>query len=68
MFETICRLIPADPLYPSRTHTLDILRRVHDGKLYDVLPYQFHEERGPGGEYTRCATVAPVFAMRSAAP
>jgi len=51
MFETICRLIPADPLYPSRTHTLDILRRVLDGKLYDVLPYQFHEERGPGGEY-----------------
>ena len=51
MFETICRLIPADPLYPSRTRTLDILKRVLDGKLYDVLPYQFHEERGPGGEY-----------------
>jgi hypothetical protein len=51
MFETICRLIPADPLYPTRTHTLDILKRVLDGKLYDVLPYQFHEERGPGGEY-----------------
>jgi hypothetical protein len=51
MFETICRLIPADPLYSSRARTLDILKRVLDGKLYDVLPYQFHEERGPGGEY-----------------
>src|SRR5689334_25365932 len=51
MFETICRLIPRDPAYPARTRTLDILKRVLDGRLYDVLPYQFHEERGPGGEY-----------------
>jgi hypothetical protein len=51
MFDTICRLIPADPVYPARTRTLDILKRVLDGKLYDVLPYEFHEERGPGGEY-----------------
>jgi Phage portal protein, SPP1 Gp6-like len=51
MFETICNLIPQDPRYPSRARTLDILKRVLDGKLYDVLPYQFHEERGAGGEY-----------------
>jgi hypothetical protein len=51
MFETICNLIPRDLQYPSRARTLDILRRVLDGKLYDVLPYQFHEERGAGGEY-----------------
>jgi len=51
MFETICNLIPSDPSYPSRVRTLDILKRVLDGKLYDVLPYQFHEERGAGGEY-----------------
>jgi hypothetical protein len=30
---------------------LDILRRVLDGTLYDVLPYQFHEERSLGGDY-----------------
>jgi hypothetical protein len=30
---------------------LDILHRVLEGTLYDVLPYQFHEERGLGGEY-----------------
>jgi hypothetical protein len=51
MFETICNLIPRDPHYPARTRTLDILKRVLDGKLYDALPYQFHEERGAGGEY-----------------
>jgi hypothetical protein len=51
MFETICNLIPRDPNYPARARTLDILKRVMDGRLYDVLPYQFHEERGGGGEY-----------------
>jgi hypothetical protein len=51
MFETICTLIPRDPHYPARARTLDILKRVLDGRLYDVLPYQFHEERGAGGEY-----------------
>jgi hypothetical protein len=51
MFETICNLIPRDPRYPVRARTLDILKRVLDGQLYDALPYQFHEERGAGGEY-----------------
>jgi hypothetical protein len=51
MFETICDLIPRDNDYAPRTRTLDILRRVLEGKLYDVLPYQFHEERGAGGDY-----------------
>src|ERR1700759_2717199 len=51
MFETICNLIPRDPRYPLRARTLDILKRVLEGRLYDVLPYQFHEERGSGGEY-----------------
>jgi len=30
---------------------LDILHRVLDGTLYDVLPYQFHEERSLAGDY-----------------
>ncbi len=51
MFDTICSLIPRDPDYPERTWRLDILRRVLNGTLYDVLPYHFHDERGPGGEY-----------------
>lgn len=51
MFETICNLIPRDSDYPLRARTLDILKRVLDGTLYDVLPHQFHEERSAGGEY-----------------
>ncbi len=51
MFETICNLIPRDSDYPPRTRALDILNRVLEGRIYDVLPYQFHDERGAGGEY-----------------
>ena len=51
MFQTICDLIPRDPDYPARARDLDILRRVLDGTLYDVLPYEFHDERSGGGEY-----------------
>jgi hypothetical protein len=51
MFDTICNLIPQDQDYSPRTRMLDILHRVLDGTLYDVLPYQFHEERGLGGDY-----------------
>ncbi len=51
MFETIRSLIPRDADFPPRAHTLGVLKRVLDGSLYDVLPHEFHEERGPGGEY-----------------
>ena len=51
MFDTISALVPRDGAYPDRTRTLDILNRVLTGKFYDVLPYSFNEERGPGGEY-----------------
>ena len=51
MFDTICALIPSDPDYPERTRRLDLMTRVLDGRLYDVLPYEFHDERGGGGEY-----------------
>lgn len=51
MFDTICTLIPGDPAFPERTRRLDILTRVLEGRLYDALPYEFHEERGMGGEY-----------------
>lgn len=51
MFETICEFIPNDSDYPPRTRSLDILRRVLNGILYDVLPYQFHQERSGSGEY-----------------
>ena len=51
MFETICGLIPRDPDYGERARRLDILRRVLEGRLYEALPYEFHEERNAAGEY-----------------
>ena len=51
MFETICALVPQDGDYPARARRIDLLRRVLDGTLYDVLPYEFHDERSAGGEY-----------------
>ncbi len=51
MFDTLCDLIPRDPDYPDRVRQLDILNRVLNGTLYDVLPYHFHEERSDSGEY-----------------
>ena len=51
MFCTLGDQIPVDRDFPARTHTLAILRRVLDGTLYDVLPYEFHEERTAGGDY-----------------
>lgn len=65
MFQTICDLIPRDAHYPPRARTLDILRRVLDGTVYDVLPYEFHEERTAGGEYIplRCRRPSVRYAL-----
>jgi hypothetical protein len=51
VFKTITDLIPVDHDYPERTRDLDIYKRILDGSLYDVLPYEFHEERTASGEY-----------------
>ena len=51
MYDTLCELVPYDTDYPSRVRKLDILNRVLDGTIYDILPYHFHEERGASGEY-----------------
>ncbi len=51
MFDTITGMIPRDTDYPERTWWLDVLGRVLDGRLYDLLPFSFHDERDAGGEY-----------------
>ena len=51
MFSTICDLVPRDGDFPERAWMLGVLRRVLDGTLYDVLPYEFHQERTASGEY-----------------
>jgi hypothetical protein len=51
MFDTICKQVPVDNDYPARVRRLDILGRVFNGTIYDVLPYDFGDERSAGGEY-----------------
>ncbi len=51
MFATLCSHVPMDGHYPERTRRLGILKRVLDGTLYDCLSFEFHDERGAGGEY-----------------
>ncbi len=51
MFRTICDYIALDADYPERHRRLQILMRILNGTFYDNLPYEFHQERTPGGEY-----------------
>ena len=51
MLDTIAALTPRDPDYPLRTSRLALYKRVQDGTLYDVLPYEFQDERTSSGEY-----------------
>ncbi len=51
MFDTITGLIPRDRDFAERTWRVDVLSRVLEGRLYDVLPFAFQDERGAGGEY-----------------
>ena len=51
MLVTLASLLPADPDYPPRTARLTLFKRVHDGTIYDALPYEFQDERTSAGEY-----------------
>ena len=51
MLKTILSEFPRDPDYPDRTFRLSWLRAALNGKLYDVLPHDFHEEKSGADEY-----------------
>jgi hypothetical protein len=51
MFDTLANQGPRDQDFPARTEILDTLTKVLNGQMYDQLPYEFHDERGAGGEY-----------------
>ena len=53
MLDTLTRLIPQDKDLPKRAWAIDVLSRVLDGTIYDVLAYQFHEEHNDAGEYVK---------------
>ena len=51
MLRTILSGMPRDTDYPDRAYALTWLRAVLEGKLYDSLPNEFHEEKNASGEY-----------------
>ena len=52
MYKTIKDKIKRDSDYPWRQYQIDVLTRVIDGSFYDVLEYDFHQEKTEGlGEY-----------------
>lgn len=59
MFRTLKSRHPRDKDMAQRTHDLAVFKSVLDGTLYDVLQYQFHEERSGNGEYIPVANRAP---------
>ena len=52
-------MVQMDADLPERTWTLDVRRRMLNGTLYDVLPYRFHQEHSPAGEYVSVTKRAP---------
>ena len=51
MFTTLSSLIVRDKDLPERAWRLEVLQAVRDGKIYDRLPYEFHDEQNGSGEY-----------------
>lgn len=51
MFNTLARKITRDKDLPERTWTLQVLRSVLEGTLYDKLKHSFQDERTESNEY-----------------
>lgn len=53
MLSTLTALIERDTDLPLRAWTIDVLSRVLDGTIYDVLKHDFHQEYSDSNEYIR---------------
>lgn len=51
-FQTLKKTFGQDRDLPPRTHAMDSLRRVLEGRQYDELTQEFHEEES-GGQYVK---------------
>lgn len=51
MLDTLKKIVPRDDDLPERARTIDTLERFRTGKIYDLLQYEFKDEKLPGGEY-----------------
>ena len=53
MLNSLTSKIDRDGALPLRAWKIDILNRVLDGTIYDVLKYEFHEEKNGSDEYIK---------------
>lgn len=59
MLETLRKKLPVDKDLPARAARIELLMRVLDGSIYDVLGYEFHEEQNGAGEYVKLCDRRP---------
>lgn len=59
MLDTLRKLIPADTDLPARAARIDLLTRVLDGTIYDVLQYEFHQDKNDAEEYVKISQRRP---------
>jgi len=51
MLDTLKGLVPKDSDLPARARRVDTLERFRTGAIYDLLPFEFKDEKMPGGDY-----------------
>lgn len=59
MFRTLQAMLARDRDLPLRAWRLSLFQHVLNGTLYDVLPFEFHQERNASGEYIPLSSRAP---------
>lgn len=59
MMRTLSARVPRDADLPERAWRHDVLTRFLDDTIYDLLAYEFHEERSGNGDYIPIAERAP---------
>lgn len=59
MLETLRKRQPVDSDLPDRAARIDLLMKVLDGSIYDLLAYEFYEELNGAGEYIKLCDRRP---------
>jgi hypothetical protein len=59
MLKKLSGLVKKDKDLPERAHTIDALDQFRTGKIYDHLPFEFHQERDDDDKYIPMCERAP---------
>lgn len=61
MFQKLSAKVPKDPELLKRSHDLDVLERVRDGTIYDVLSHSFMDEFDSNKKYIPLSERRPAI-------